>query len=106
MTLTFILTSLINSIRCLLLPTFRSLAALLSEKYTVFTFSHRNAYVTKFDVGVNQVKVNTGSSSINYDGLESPMLHTKFPENGSTSSGEEDFLRFLPYMGMAAILVM
>ena len=31
------------------------------------------------------------------------MLHTKFVEIGS---GGEDFLRFLPYMGMAAILVM
>ena len=43
----------INSIRCLLLLTFRSLAAIHSEKSTVFTFSHRNAYVTKFDLGVN-----------------------------------------------------
>ena len=43
----------IDSIRCLRLPTFRSLAAILSEKSTVFTFSHKNAYVTKFDLGVN-----------------------------------------------------
>ena len=28
----------------------------------------------------------------NYDGLESPMLHTKFRGNRSTGSGEEDFL--------------
>ena len=34
------------------------------------------------------------------------MLHTKFRENRFTGSGEEDFLRFLPYVGMAAILVM
>ena len=34
------------------------------------------------------------------------MLHTKFRENWPAGSGEEDFLRFLPYMGMAAILVM
>ena len=33
----------INSIRCLRLPTFRSLAAIVSEKSTVFTFSHRKA---------------------------------------------------------------
>ena len=33
----------INSIRCLLLPTLRSLAAIVSEKSTVFTFSHRKA---------------------------------------------------------------
>ena len=34
------------------------------------------------------------------------MLHTKFSENRPAGSGEEDFLSFLPYMGMAAILVM
>ena len=33
------------------------------------------------------------------------MLHTKFQGHQSIGSGE-DFLRFLPYMGMAAILVM
>ena len=33
----------IYSIRCLLLLTFRSLAAIDSEKSTVFTFSHRKA---------------------------------------------------------------
>ena len=33
------------------------------------------------------------------------MLHTKFRENRYTGSGE-DFLRFLSYMGVAAILVM
>ena len=43
---------------------------------------------------------------INYDGQESQMLHTKFRGNRPAGSGEEDFLRFLPYMGMAAILVM
>ena len=42
----------IHSIRCLLLPTFRSLAAMVSEKSTVFTFSHRKAYFTKFDLAV------------------------------------------------------
>ena len=34
------------------------------------------------------------------------MLHTKFQGHGSIGSGEEDFLRFLPYMGMEAMLVM
>ena len=34
------------------------------------------------------------------------MLHTKFRGNRPAGSGEEDFLRFLPYMGVAAILVM
>ena len=34
------------------------------------------------------------------------MLHTKFQGHRSIGSGEEDFLRFLPYMGVAAMLVM
>ena len=34
------------------------------------------------------------------------MLHAKFQDQRTSGSGEEDFLRFLPYMGMAAILVM
>ena len=35
------------------------------------------------------------------------MLHTKLRGNRSAGSGEEDFLEgFLPYMGMAPILVM
>ena len=38
--------------------------------------------------------------------LEHPMLHTKFQGHRPFGSGEEDFLRFLLYMGMAAILVM
>ena len=31
------------------------------------------------------------------------MLHTKFQGHGSIGSGEEDFLRFLPYMGRASV---
>ena len=34
------------------------------------------------------------------------MLHTKFQGHRSVGSGEEDFLRLLLYMGMAATLVM
>ena len=42
----------IYSIRCLLLLTFMSLAAIASEKSTAITFSYRKAYVTKFDLPV------------------------------------------------------
>ena len=28
------------------------------------------------------------------------MLHAKFQDHSSSGSGEEDFLRFLPYMGI------
>ena len=38
--------------------------------------------------------------------LEHPMLHTKIQGHRPLGSGEEDFKRFLPYMGMAAIFVM
>ena len=34
------------------------------------------------------------------------MLHAKFQDHRTSGSRGEDFLRFLPYMGMAAILVM
>ena len=34
------------------------------------------------------------------------MLHTRFHENLPAGSGEENFEGFLPYMGVAAILVM
>ena len=43
---------------------------------------------------------------INLVVLEHPMQHTKFQGHRPFGSGEEDFLRFLPYMGMVAILVM
>ena len=33
-------------------------------------------------------------------------IYTKFQGNQPSGSGEEDFLRFLPHMGMVAILVM
>ena len=43
----------------------------------------------------------------NYDGLKSPMPHTKFHGTCNRPAGSgEDFLRFLPYMGVVAILVM
>ena len=43
---------------------------------------------------------------IDFVELESTMIHAKFQDHRTSGSGEEDFLRFLPYMGMAAILVM
>ena len=43
----------IKSISCLHGLSFRSQAAILSEKSTVFTFSYRKSYVAEFDLGVN-----------------------------------------------------
>ena len=42
--------TIIYSISCLHLPTFRSQATIVSEKSTVFTFSCTKADVTKFDL--------------------------------------------------------
>ena len=54
----------INTNSCLHLPTFRPQAAIVSEKSTVLTFSHRKAYVNKFDLVVKKVKVTPGSSFV------------------------------------------
>ena len=40
----------------------------------------------------------------NYDGLESPMLHTKFRENRPAGSGEEDFWRVFTIYGRGSHL--
>ena len=40
----------IYSIRCLVLTPFRSLVAIISENFIVYTFSNRKAQVTKFDL--------------------------------------------------------
>ena len=83
-----------KSTSCLYLPTFSSQASIVSEKSTVFTFPCR-----KIGQGHSRFIIYTI-----YDEQESPMLHTKFRRNRPADSGEEDCLRFLPYMGMAAIL--
>ena len=41
-----------KSISCLYLPLFRPQASIVSEKFTVFTFSYRKAEVSKFDLAV------------------------------------------------------
>ena len=41
---------------------------------------------------------------INYDGLESSILHTKITGNRSTSSREEDFLRIVTICGFGGHL--
>ena len=42
----------------------------------------------------------------NYDGPESPMLHTKFQGNRPGGSGEEDFQRVFTIYGHVDLLVM
>ena len=82
-----------------------SLAAIVSEKSTVFTFSYRK--FPNLTLPQNRSRSTQGHHlHINFVELESPMLHAKFQDHRTSGSGEEDCLRFLPYMGMAAILVM
>ena len=63
--------------------------------FQLFPFkSPRNQIWPYHKIGQGQ---DTGSST--------RMLHTKFQGNWLSGSGEDAFLRFLPYMGMAAILI-
>ena len=64
-----------------------------------YLFSHTKVYGIKKGQGQPRVIIWT-----NLVVLEQPMLHTNF--HRPFGSNEEDFLRFLPYIGMTAILVM
>ena len=94
----------INSIRRLLLPTFRSLATIVSETSFVFSFYNGNTQITKFDLAVKYVKVNPGSL------FEQTMIgwshRCYIPSFVEIGLPEKIFEGFLPYMGMEAILVM
>ena len=90
-----------------ILPGFRSLAAIVSEISSVFTFSYRKTFVTKFDLAVKLVEVTRGSS------FEQPMMGwchqcyiPSFMEIGLPVAEKMIFEGFFLYMGVAAILVM
>ena len=90
-----------------ILPNFRSLAAIVSEISSVFTFSYRKTLVTKFDLAIKQVKVTRGSLFIQTMMGRSPRCYkTSFVEIGLPVLEKKIVEGFLPYMGMAAILVM
>ena len=96
--LTFTFHTLISSISCLHLTTFRSQASRVS-KNTVFNLFYRKACYQIWPchkLGQGQPRIIIWT---NYDGLESLMLHTKFPGNWSTGSGEEDFWRVFTIYG-------
>ena len=89
MTLTFNTHILMKSISCLFLPTFRSQASIVSEKSSFHFFLEKSL---SFQIRPCR-KIGQGHSRviiyINYDGQESPMLHTKFRENQPAGSGED-----------------
>ena len=65
--------------------------------------AHTNAWRSKFDFAVKRSNVKVGHHFSNLVDLLSLMVCAKIQPKAS--SGEEDFKRFLPYMGMAAIMV-
>ena len=81
------------------------MAAIFSKQYIIFTFAHAKAYVAKFDIciGQGQPRVITWIILVV---LVYTMPHTKIQGHRFIGSGKADFLRFSPYMGMEATLVM
>ena len=97
----------IYSISCMYLPCFRSQAPKGSESI-VFTFSYlyRIACVTQFDFVVKEVKVNPGLLSEQTMMNPSPQCYIpSFMEISPLVLEKKIFEVFLPYMGVAAILV-
>ena len=78
-----------------------------SQKSTSFNFSYRKASVTKTDVAVKYVKDNPMSS---FEQIMMGRSHQcyiqSFMKIGPPVPEKKIFEGFLPYMGMAAILVM
>ena len=81
------------------MPSFKIIGLLVLEKKIFKCFT---IYGHDRKIGQGQPRV---TIYINFVELESPMKPAKFQDHRAFGSGEEDFLRFLPYIGMAAILV-
>ena len=64
------------------------------------------SFVRSHNVKTVYPPTNKVCGGYNYDGLESPMLHTKFVQICPPVREKNIFEGFLPYMGVAAILVM
>ena len=83
----------ITSIRCLLLPTFRSLAAIVLKHPLFSLFPIEKPMLPNLTLPQNRPRSLQGHNFNIYDGLESLMLHTKIRENQPAGSGKEDFRR-------------
>ena len=85
----------------------RPKAAIVSKKKNIFYFFQCKSLCDqiwpwrKIDQGQPRVIIWRNLVVLLYT-----MLHTKFQGHWPTGFWEEDFLRFLPYMGMATMLVM
>ena len=81
----------IYSIRCLLLLTFRSLAAIVFEKFTVFTFSYRS-FLQGFTIDGRGGHLGhvTQMPRTNFRYPYPRRLHIKFGFDRASDFGEED----------------
>ena len=100
MTLALKLHIFIDSISCLHQATFKSQTAIVAKISIVFTISHVKSYFQnlpchKIGQGYPRVII---LANYMYDGLASPILHTKFHGNRPTGSGE-DFCRIFTICG-------
>ena len=89
----------------MLITTLRPMVAIVSQQYIIFTFAHAKAYDQIWPwckIGQGQPRVIIWTILVV---LAYIMLHTKFQDNMSIGSQEEDFLAFFAYIGMVAILV-
>ena len=89
------------------LPTLTSQTTIVSEKSIVLPFSPYKSIMDQIwpcrKIGQGQPRIIIWANLVV---LEYPMLHTNFQGHRSAFWFQRRFLRFLPYMGMAAILVM
>ena len=104
---TFTFHTFLSLINCLLLPTFSHRLQWFLKNPLFSIFSYRQALVTKFDLAVKKVKVNPGSSfEQTMIGWSSQCNIPSLVEIGPPVPEKKIFEGFLPYMGVAAILVM
>ena len=82
---------------------FISMNSIATEKVTFSFKSLRDQICPCHIIGQGQSRV---MIYIYFIELNPQMLHTKFQGNQPGGFGLEDYLRFLPYMGKVAILVM
>ena len=86
-----------------------------SIEFFAASFPQLNDFITAFPIQTYRDRIKPSRKLgqgqptviiyIKFVELESPMIHAKFQDHRTSGSGVEDFLRFLPYMGMTLILV-
>ena len=83
----------------------RPKAAIVSKKYIIFTFYHSKAYVTNLTLTENRSRSTQGHNSNNFGNTCIDNAAYQVPRSSIYCFlRRRFFLRFLPYMGMAAML--